>query len=61
MGDGSVSFEHAAAFYDRTRITDDAQLLAAIDALDARLPPGQVLEIGVGMGAAHGVVKPALD
>jgi SAM-dependent methyltransferase len=51
MGDGSVSFEHAAAFYDRTRITDDAQLAAAIEALDVRLPPGRVLEIGVGTGA----------
>ena len=51
MTDGSLSFDRAAAFYDRTRITDAEQLEAALDALDATLPRATVLEIGVGTGA----------
>jgi ubiquinone/menaquinone biosynthesis C-methylase UbiE len=51
MAGGSVSFERAAAFYDRTRITDPAQLAVAMDLLDVTLAPGAVLEIGVGTGA----------
>jgi ubiquinone/menaquinone biosynthesis C-methylase UbiE len=51
MRGGSQSFDRAAAFYDRTRITDPAQLEAAIDLLDRTLPAGSALEIGVGTGA----------
>jgi len=49
--DESLSFDRAAAFYDRTRITDSEQLQAALGVLDATLPRGTVLEIGVGTGA----------
>jgi ubiquinone/menaquinone biosynthesis C-methylase UbiE len=48
---GSVSFERAADVYDRTRLTDPVALAAALDVLDAVLPAGGVLEIGVGTGA----------
>src|SRR5215213_9477240 len=51
MRGGSQSFDRAAAFYDRTRITDPVQLEAAIDLLDRTLPAGSALEIGVGTGA----------
>jgi ubiquinone/menaquinone biosynthesis C-methylase UbiE len=48
---GSQSFDRAAACYDRTRITDPSELEAALGHLDATLPAGAVLEIGVGTGA----------
>ena len=48
---GSLSFDPAAEYYDRTRVTDAASLTPAIDLLDAVLPDGAVLEIGVGTGA----------
>jgi SAM-dependent methyltransferase len=48
---GSLSFDPAAEFYDRTRVTDAASLAPAIDLLDDVLPDGAVLEIGVGTGA----------
>jgi len=48
---GSLSFDPAAECYDRTRVTDGASLAPAIDLLDAVLPEGAVLEIGVGTGA----------
>jgi ubiquinone/menaquinone biosynthesis C-methylase UbiE len=48
---GSQSFDRAAAFYDRTRITDPSELEAALGCLDATLPAGALLEIGVGTGA----------
>jgi len=49
--EGSLSFERAAEVYDRTRLTDPVALSSALDLLDAVLPPGRVLEIGVGTGA----------
>jgi SAM-dependent methyltransferase len=48
---GSVSFDRAAAVYDRTRVTDDVSLAAGVELLDATLSPGPALEIGVGTGA----------
>ena len=48
---GSLSFDPAADYYDRTRVTDAASLAPAIDLLDEVLPDGAVLEIGVGTGA----------
>jgi SAM-dependent methyltransferase len=48
---GSVSFDRAAACYDRTRVTDGAQLAADVELLDSILPAGRTLEIGVGTGA----------
>jgi len=48
---GSLSFDPAAEYYDRTRVTDAVSLSAAIDLLHDVLPPGPVLEIGVGTGA----------
>jgi len=48
----SLSFDPAAEYYDRTRVTDAASLAPAIDLLEAVLPPdGATLEIGVGTGA----------
>ena len=38
-GEGSVSFERAADVYDRTRLTDPAALVRAIDLVDEVLPP----------------------
>jgi ubiquinone/menaquinone biosynthesis C-methylase UbiE len=49
--EGSISFERAATYYDRTRVTDSGQLGADLDVLDGILPPGRALEIGVGTGA----------
>lgn len=49
--EGSVSFERAAEVYDRTRLTDPTELARALEVLDGLLPPGPVLEIGVGTGA----------
>jgi ubiquinone/menaquinone biosynthesis C-methylase UbiE len=48
---GSISFDRAAAFYDRTRMTDASQLAADIDLLETTIGPGAVLEVGVGTGA----------
>ena len=48
---GSLSFDPAAEYYDRTRVTDAASLAPAIDLLDVVLPDGALLEIGVGTGA----------
>ena len=48
---GSLSFDPASEFYDRTRVTDPEALAASIELLDEVLPPGRVLEIGVGTGA----------
>jgi SAM-dependent methyltransferase len=48
---GSFSFDRAAEIYDRTRVTDDASLEAAVDLLEEVLRPGPTLEIGVGTGA----------
>lgn len=48
---GSLSFDPAAEYYDRTRVTDAVSLSAAIDLLHDVLPPGPALEIGVGTGA----------
>ena len=48
---GSLSFDPAAEAYDRTRVTDAGSIEAATGLLDAVLPPGPLLEIGVGTGA----------
>jgi SAM-dependent methyltransferase len=48
---GSLSFDRAAAYYDRTRVTDGAQLAADVELLDSMLPAGRTLEIGIGTGA----------
>ena len=48
---GSLSFDPAAEYYDRTRMTDAASLGVAFDLLAAVLPDGPLLEIGVGTGA----------
>jgi len=48
---GSLSFDPAAEYYDRTRMTDAVSLAAALDLLDDVLPGGPALEIGVGTGA----------
>jgi len=48
---GSLSFDPAAEYYDRTRVTDAASLSVAFELLHEVLPPGPVLEIGVGTGA----------
>ena len=46
-----MSFDRAAAYYDRTRVTDGAQLAADVALLDSIMPAGRTLEIGVGTGA----------
>jgi ubiquinone/menaquinone biosynthesis C-methylase UbiE len=48
----SVSFDRAAEYYDRTRLTDEASIGATLDLLDGEFRGrGRVLEIGVGTGA----------
>jgi len=47
----SLSFDRAAAIYDRTRVTDDLAVAGAVDLLDRVLVAGPTLEIGVGTGA----------
>lgn len=46
----SVSFDRAAEFYDRTRVTGDDAVRASVDLLVAELA-GPILEIGAGTGA----------
>jgi len=49
---GSVSFDRAAGYYDRTRVTDPHVLAETIDLLERELGgSGPVLEVGVGTGA----------
>lgn len=51
MSSGSISFDEAAEYYDRTRITDPEAIRAAVDMLDRELGSlGRILEIGVGTG-----------
>jgi ubiquinone/menaquinone biosynthesis C-methylase UbiE len=48
----SVSFDRAAEYYDRTRLTDEASIGATLDLLEGEFRDrGRVLEIGVGTGA----------
>ena len=48
----SVSFDRAAEFYDRTRVTEDASVRHSVDLLARELVgPGPILEIGAGTGA----------
>lgn len=50
-GSGSVRFDRAAEYYDRTRAVDPAALARIVDVLRADLEGrGPVLEIGVGTG-----------
>ena len=51
MEGAPLSFDRAAEYYDRTRVTDEATLGAAVDLLGEVLPTGPALEIGVGTGA----------
>lgn len=46
----SISFDRAAEFYDRTRVTDADAVAASVELLAAELD-GTILEIGVGTGA----------
>ncbi len=49
---GSVSFDQAAEYYDRTRVTGEAALAATLDLLEGQFRGrGRVLEVGVGTGA----------
>lgn len=48
---GSVRFDRAAEYYDRTRVTSDAAMTRTIEVLGAELAHrGLVLEVGVGTG-----------
>lgn len=52
MSAGSVSFDQAAEYYDRTRVTDPDALAETIGLLERELGRrGRLLEIGVGTGA----------
>src|SRR3712207_2146053 len=51
MGEGSIAFDRAAEFYDRTRFVDDAAMSRNVQILRAELRDrGRVLEVGVGTG-----------
>ena len=51
MGSGSISFDRAAAYYDRTRTLSDGALGTLIPIVAGELSSaGRVLEIGVGTG-----------
>ena len=51
MTGGSIAFDRAAAFYDRTRKVDDAAMARTVAVLGAELRGrGRVLEVGVGTG-----------
>jgi SAM-dependent methyltransferase len=65
---GSVSFDRAADYYDRTRAIPDETLEATLDVMQTELSGrGRVLEIGVGTGilaaplAARGIPLTGLD
>ncbi len=52
MSAGSVSFDRAAEYYDRTRVTDPEALAETIGLIERELGGrGRLLEIGVGTGA----------
>jgi SAM-dependent methyltransferase len=52
MSGGSVNFDRAAEYYDRTRVTDPEALAETLGLLGQELGErGRVLEIGVGTGA----------
>lgn len=52
MSEGSVSFDRAAEYYDRTRVTDPEALEETLGLLERELGGrGRLLEIGVGTGA----------
>ena len=51
MSEGSVAFDRAAEFYDRTRFVDEAAMARNVQVLGAELRDrGRVLEVGVGTG-----------
>ena len=51
MTEGSIAFDRAAEFYDRTRSIDDAAMARTVQVLGAELRDrGRVLEVGVGTG-----------
>jgi SAM-dependent methyltransferase len=52
VSEGSVSFDRAAAYYDRTRVTDPEALAETLDAIEGEIAGrSTILEIGVGTGA----------
>ncbi len=64
----SLSFDRAAEYYDRTRVTDPGSLGEVLDLLAQEFSgPGRILEIGVGTGAialplsAKGISLAGLD
>ena len=51
MSDGSIAFDRAAEFYDRTRAIDDAAMRRTVEVVGAELRGrSPVLEIGIGTG-----------
>jgi SAM-dependent methyltransferase len=51
MTEGSIAFDRAAEFYDRTRFIDDAAMARNVELLGGELRDrGRVLEVGVGTG-----------
>ncbi len=66
-GEGSISFDRAASFYDATRGLPPEILAATCDAIAAELGTGPYLEIGIGTGrialplAARGIDVYGID
>jgi ubiquinone/menaquinone biosynthesis C-methylase UbiE len=51
MASGSISFDRAASYYDRTRVLGDAAMARLIPLVVAELSgSGRVLEVGIGTG-----------
>jgi SAM-dependent methyltransferase len=52
VSEGSVNFDRAAEYYDRTRVTDPEALAETLDVIEGEIAGrSTVLEIGVGTGA----------
>ena len=48
---GSISFDRAAEYYDRTRALSDSVMARVVELLQSNLPAGELcLEIGIGTG-----------
>ena len=48
---GSISFDRAAEYYDRTRALSDSVMARVVELLESNLPAGELcLEIGIGTG-----------
>jgi SAM-dependent methyltransferase len=51
MSGGSIAFDRAAEFYDRTRAVDEAAMARTVEVVGAEVRDrGRVLEVGVGTG-----------